>query len=65
MGETVAAIVEAHRSGASGPEATVARTYARIRAHGDPAIFITLRDEADALAEAAALAAKGDTGLPL
>ena len=65
MGETVAAIVEAHRSGASSPEATVARTYARIRAHGDPAVFITLRDEADALAEAAALAAKGDTHLPL
>ena len=65
MGETVAAIVEAHRSGASSPEATVARTYARIRAHGDPAIFITLRDEADALAEAAALGAKGDTDLPL
>ena len=65
MGETVAAIVEAHRSGASSPEATVARTYARIRAHGDPAIFITLRDEADALAEAAALAAKGETDLPL
>jgi allophanate hydrolase len=65
VGETVAAIVEAHRSGASSPEATVARTYARIRAHGDPAIFITLRDEADAFAEAAALAAKGDTDLPL
>jgi allophanate hydrolase len=65
VGETIAVIVEAHRSGASSPEATVARTYARIRAHGDPAIFITLRDEADALAEAAALAAKGDTDLPL
>ncbi|MEA2968722.1 MAG: allophanate hydrolase [Alphaproteobacteria bacterium] len=65
MGETVAAIVEAHRSGTSSPEATVARTYARIRAHGDPAIFITLRAEADALAEAAALAANGDTDLPL
>jgi allophanate hydrolase len=65
VGETVAAIVEAHRSGASSPEATVARTYARIRAHGDPAIFITLRDEADALAEATALAANGDTDLPL
>jgi allophanate hydrolase len=65
VGETVAAIVEAHRSGAGSPEATVARTYARIRAHGDPAIFITLRDEGDALAEAAALAAKGDTDLPL
>jgi allophanate hydrolase len=65
VGETVAAIVEAHRSGASSPEATVARTYARIRAHGDPAVFITLRNEADALAEAAALTAKGDTDLPL
>jgi len=57
--------VEAHHSGASSPEATVARTYTRIRAHGDPAIFITLRDEADARAEAADLAAKGDTDLPL
>jgi allophanate hydrolase len=65
VGETVAAIVEAHRSGASSPETTVARTYARIRAHDDPAIFITLRDEADARTEAAALAAKGDNDLPL
>ena len=56
-GETVAAIVEAHRAGAS-PEATVARVYARIRAHADPAIFITLRAEADALAEAKALAGR-------
>jgi allophanate hydrolase len=58
MGETVAAIVEAHRSGAASPEATVARAYARIRAHDDPAIFIALREEADALAEAKALAAE-------
>jgi allophanate hydrolase len=58
MGETVAAIVEAHRSGAASPEATVARTYARIRAHDDPAVFIALRAEADALAEAKALAAE-------
>src|SRR5262245_11829268 len=58
MGETVAAIVEAHRSGAANPEATVARAYARIRAHDDPAIFIALRDEADALAEAKALTAE-------
>src|SRR5262245_11290295 len=59
VGETVAAIVEAHRSGATSPEATVARTYARIRAHGDPAVFIALRAEADAIAEAKALAARG------
>src|SRR5919197_11974 len=57
IGETVAEIVEAHRAGAS-VEATVARTYARIRAHDDPAIFITLREEADALAQAKMLAAE-------
>src|SRR4051794_26954133 len=55
VGETVAAIVEAHRSGATSPEATIARTYARIRAHGDPAVFISLRDESDARAEAKAM----------
>src|SRR5215472_10335875 len=64
-GETVAAIVEAHRSGAASPEATVARAYARIRAHDDPAIFIALRDEADALAEAKALAAERTADRPL
>src|SRR5215471_15848974 len=62
-GETVAAIVEAHRSGAASPEATIARAYARIRAHDDPAIFIALRDEADALAEAKALAAERNRAL--
>jgi allophanate hydrolase len=65
MGETVAAIVEAHRSGATSPEATVARTYARIRAHDDPAVFISLRSEAEALAEAKALAAEGARDRPL
>jgi allophanate hydrolase len=59
IGETVAAIVEAHRAGAS-IEATVARCYARIRAHDDPAIFIMLREEADARAEAKMLAAEAD-----
>lgn len=53
----------AHRAGNATPEETVARSFARIRAHGDPAIFITLREEADALAEARALAGKGN--LPL
>ncbi len=59
MAETVAAIVAAHRAGTATPEQTVARSYARIRAHGDPAIFISLRAEADVLAEARALAAAG------
>ncbi|MDO9414135.1 MAG: allophanate hydrolase [Pseudolabrys sp.] len=65
MTETVLEIVAAHRSGTATPAETMARTYARIRAHNDPAIFISLRDEADAVAEARALEAKGDTNLPL
>jgi allophanate hydrolase len=58
---TIAEIVQAHRSGAS-PEDTIARCYDRIRQHDDPAIFITLRDEAEVRAEARALK---DTSLPL
>jgi allophanate hydrolase len=62
---TVAAIVAAHRSGAASPEQTIARCYARIRGYGDPAVFITLREEVDALAEAKALAAHGAVDRPL
>ena len=47
------------------PADTVARTYARIRAYNDPAVFISLRNEADAIAEAHALAVAGKTHLPL
>jgi allophanate hydrolase len=64
LAETAAAIVAAHRSGRSDPAQTVARSYARLRAYDDPAMFITLRDEADAVAEARALAKSG-AGLPL
>jgi allophanate hydrolase len=62
--DTIAAILEAHRSGAS-PEDTIARTYARIRSHNDPAIFITLRDEKEVLVEARTIAAMLDTSMPL
>jgi allophanate hydrolase len=62
---TVAEILAAHRSGATTPEATIAACYARIRAHDDPAIFITLREEADARAEARALSARSKADLPL
>jgi allophanate hydrolase len=65
LSETIAAIVAAHRAGTATPEQTVARSYARIRAHGDNAIFINLRPEAEALAEARALAAVGPEGKPL
>ena len=65
MSETVAAIVAAHRAGRLSPAQTVARSFQRIRDHNDPAIFISLRDEADAVAEAEALTAKDAAQLPL
>ena len=65
MTETVAAIVAAHRAGTLSPAQTVARTYQRIRDHNDPAIFISLRDEKDAIAEAEALTKKDAAQLPL
>src|SRR5690242_4358775 len=63
--ETVAAIVAAHRAGSVSPAQTVARSYQRIRDHNDPAVFISLRAEKDALAEAEALASKDADALPL
>src|ERR1041385_3920817 len=63
--ETIAEILEAHRSGATTPADTVARSFARIRAHADPAVFINLRDEAGSIAEAKALMATGANGRPL
>jgi allophanate hydrolase len=63
--ETRAAIVAAPRAGPQTPAQTVARSFARIRDHNDPAIFISLRDEAQALAEAAALSTKDAASLPL
>ena len=65
MTETIAAIVAAHRAGTTSPAQTVARSFQRIRDHNDPAIFISLRDEADALAEAEALTRKDAAQLPL
>jgi allophanate hydrolase len=65
VAEAVAEILNAYRSGDRRPEDIVARTFARIRAHADPAIFITLRDEADVVAEARALQQAGKTSLPL
>ncbi|MBR1228067.1 allophanate hydrolase [Bradyrhizobium sp. AUGA SZCCT0176] len=65
MTETVAAIVAAHRAGTMTPAQTVARSYQRIRDHNDPAVFISLRDEKDALAEAEALSANDPATLPL
>jgi allophanate hydrolase len=63
--ETVAALIAAHRAGTMSPAQTVARSFQRIRDHDDPAIFISLRDEKQALAEAEALTAKDAARLPL
>jgi allophanate hydrolase len=65
VSETVAALVALHRAGSVPPAQTVARSFARIRDHNDPAIFISLRGEKEALAEAEALTAKDATQLPL
>jgi allophanate hydrolase len=62
LAETAAELVAAHRAGAVDPADTVKRSYARLRAYGDAAMFIGLRAEEDAVAEARALA---DTSLPL
>jgi allophanate hydrolase len=62
---TVRSIVQAHRNGSSKPEDTIATTYQRIRAYNDPAVFISLRDEADARGEAQELAGRDGSELPL
>ena len=65
MSETAASIVAAHRAGTVTPEQTVALSFARIRAHGDNAIFISLRAEAEVMAEARALGPADAPGRPL
>jgi len=63
--QTVADVASACRTGAATPAEMVARSYARLRACDDPAIFISVRDEHEALAEARALAARDARDLPL
>src|SRR3954470_24579664 len=63
--ETVAAIVAAHRAATMTPAQTVTRSYQRIRDYNDPAVFISLRDEKEALADAETLASKDAAALPL
>src|SRR5213076_2352350 len=47
------------------PAQTVARSYQRIRNYNDPAVFISLREEKDALADAEALTVKDPSALRL
>ncbi len=65
MPETVAEILNTYRAGDAKPADIVARSFARIRAHDDPALFITLREEKDVIADARALARSSDKSLPL
>jgi allophanate hydrolase len=65
LAETVAEILEAYRSRAAKPQDIVARSYARMRAHNDPAIFISLRDEAELIEDARTLEKTGDKTRPL
>jgi allophanate hydrolase len=65
VAETAAEILNAYRDGTASPEDIVARSFARIRAHDDPAIFIALRDEAEVVAEARSLAQTGNKALSL
>ncbi|UTD27303.1 allophanate hydrolase [Bradyrhizobium sp. WD16] len=66
MPETIHQIVAAHREGSITPAQTIARSFARIRARGDDAVFISLRAENEAIAEAEALASRSDAAaLPL
>jgi allophanate hydrolase len=63
--ETVAEILRAYRTGSARPAEIVERSYARVRAHNDPAILIFLHDENDAVAEARRLEAQSPSDLPL
>ncbi len=62
MTETIAAILAAYRARTTTPQEMVARTFARIRDNADPAVFISLRTEAEALADARTLEREGGKG---
>ncbi|MGO4173630.1 allophanate hydrolase [Bosea sp. TAF32] len=60
--QTLTELLAAHLAGARRLSETVTGCYARWRAHGDPAMFITLRPEAEVVAEAERLQAEGPRG---
>ena len=61
---TIEAILEAHAAGASLTQ-TIEQAYARIAAHNDPALFISLRPQSEAIGLARALEADGPANKPL
>lgn len=62
---TLTSLLAAHLDGSATIPQTIAACYARHHAHGDAAIFITLRPQAEVLAEAEALQAEGPRGRAL
>jgi allophanate hydrolase len=65
VNETTIELAQAHLASRISSEDTVKQTYERVRAHSDPAVFISLRDEAEALADAKALATRDPAMIPL
>ncbi|RXT55002.1 allophanate hydrolase [Bosea sp. Tri-44] len=59
---TLTSILSSHHDGSRTIAETVSAAYARLRAHADEALFISLKPEADALAEAEHLQADGPQG---
>lgn len=62
---TLTNILSAHHDGSRTIPETISACYARLREHGDAAIFISLKPEAKALAEAVRLQEEGPRGRPL
>ena len=60
--QTLTELLAAHLAGTRRLSETVTGCYARWRAHDDPAMFIALRSEAEAVAEAERLQAEGPRG---
>ncbi len=65
MAETVASLLAGHRSGQISVADTISRAFRRLRDANDPAIFISVRDEAEVQEEARGLAARDPMTLPL
>ena len=64
MTTTIGTLLAAHAAGKS-LMATVEETYARIKKHNDPALFIAIRPKSEALAIAERMRASGSEGKPL
>jgi allophanate hydrolase len=62
--QSIGDILERHRAGSS-VRATIASTYDAMRVWNDPALFISLKAETVALAEADALDRSAERSLPL